>query len=147
MVEDNYEEVKNKLEEIEEEINVPEIRGMNEFKQLISLNPFLLIVSIIGLIELLMLTRMSFYKWLAWASIPTLFNGILYSAGGLFGIKIITSLVNLDKYADIIDPIAKKLSTLMIRYGIVYTILTIVMIASYSVIKNNLKSKTKSKKA
>ena len=74
-------------------------------------------------------------------ALETLLNGIIYSSLGLFGMKIITSLVNLEKYEEIIDPIAKKMSTLMIRHGIILTILTIVMIVTYFVVKNNLKNK------
>ncbi len=145
-VEENYEEVKTKLAEVEEQVNIPDTKGFEEFKKLINLNPYMLGLYLIIIIGLIMLFRMSYYKWLAWVSLPTLLNGIIYSSLGLFGMKIITSLVNLEKYEEIIDPIAKKMSTLMIRYGIVLTIITIVMIVTYFVVKNNLKNKKTTKK-
>ncbi len=140
-VDDTYEEMKGTLEEVEDSVNTSEIKELVYFKKFININPLLFILGIIVIIGLIMLFRMSFYKWLVWASIPTLLNGILYSSLGLFGMRIVTSIVNLEDYTDILDPVAKKMSTLMIRYGIVSIIITIIMIVTYSIVKNKLKVK------
>ncbi len=145
-VDENYDEIKIKLEEVEKKVNIPSNKGFEEFKNVINLNPYMLGLYLFVIVVLIVILRMSYYKWLVWVSIPTLLNGIIYSSLGLFGMKIITSLVNIEQYQEIIDPIAKKMSTLMIRYGIMLTILTIVMIVSYFVIKNNLKVKKKKHK-
>ena len=140
-VSENYDTVKEKLTELNNEIEIPESKEWDLLKKLININPFVIIGIIFGTIILLMILRKSFYKWLIWFSIPTFLNGLLFSAIGLFGMRLVTSLVNLDNYIEIINPIAKKMSTLMIRYGIIFSIATAVMIIIYTVVKNNLKNK------
>lgn len=146
-VEENYDDFKEKLDEATEKVKIPEVKEIEYLKKIININPFLIVGFLLITIILMIVSRMSFYKWLMWSSIPTLLNGVLFSAFGLFGMNLIESLVNLDKYADILDPIAKKMSTMMIRYGIILSIITIIMIVAYSVIKNNFKKNIKTKKA
>ena len=57
--------------------------------------------------------------------------------------NLIETMVSLNEYSEILDPIAKRMSTMMIRYGIILIIITIVMIVIYSVVKNNKKEKVK----
>ena len=83
-----------------------------------------------------MIFRMSFYKGLILVSIPTMLNGIIYSILGLAGMKLITSFANLENYLELLDPVIKKMSTLMIQYGIISIIITIVMITIYVVIRH-----------
>ena len=141
LVEESYEEVKMALEKVQSEVEIPEVKELEFIKMIININPFIILLCILILIGILMILRMSFYKWLAWVSIPTLANGIFLSAFGLFGMRLITTLVDLNDYTDIIDPIAKKMSTMMIKYGIILIIITIFMIIIYSVVKNSKKTK------
>ncbi len=144
-VEENYDEVKDKLEEITEEVKVPEIKEIEYLKKIVNINPFLILAAIIFSFILLMLFRLSFYKWLLWGSIPIFIGGILISAFGLFGIKLITTLAIFDDYTEVIDPIAKKMSTLMIKSGIIAIIITIVMLTIYLIVKNKVKKGKKAK--
>lgn len=136
IVDENYDAVIEKLDEATNEVKVPDIEEIVYLKKVINISPFLIIGGLLGVILLMMLARMSTYKWLAWSSVPTFFSGLLFSALGLFGMNLVESLINLDKYSEVLDPIAKRMSTLMIRYGIVTIIITIVMIVTYSIIKN-----------
>ena len=141
LVDDKYEEIKNTLAEVEQEVDLKEVEEFVVIKEFININPYIIGLFILATIIIIMLFQASFYKWLLWVSIPTFLNGIIYSSVGLFGMRVITTLIDLNKYSDIIDPIAKKMSTLMIQYGIILIISTIVMLIIYSIIKNKLKKK------
>ena len=134
-VDENYEDVKNKLREASEEVNI-ESKEFEYFKDFININPYMIFLIIIGIIILIMIFRMSFYKGLILVSIPTMLNGIIYSILGLAGMKLITSFANLENYLELLDPVIKKISTLMIQYGIISIIITIVMITIYVVIRH-----------
>ncbi len=140
-VEDNYEDVKEKFDEVREEIKIPELKESEILKDIINFNPITISIFIILAIVLLMLSRKSLYKWLIWVSVPTILNGILFSALGLFGIQLITSLIDAEKFNDIIDPIAKKMSTLMVEYGLGSMIIAIVMFIFYLIINSKIKKK------
>lgn len=134
-VDENYEDVKNKLREASEEVNI-ESKEFEYFKDFININPYMIFLIIIGIIILIMIFRMSFYKGLILVSIPTMLNGVIYSILGLAGMKLITSFANLENYLELLDPVIKKMSTLMIQYGIISIIITIVMITIYVVIRH-----------
>ena len=134
-VDENYENVKNKLVEATEEVKI-ESKEFDYFKKIININPYIIFLVIIGIMILIMIFRWSFYKSLILVSIPTMLNGIIYSILGLAGMKLITTFANLDNYIEILDPIIKRMSTLMIQYGIILIIITIVMITIYIVMRH-----------
>ncbi len=141
-VEENYDDVKNKLEEIVKEVKIPEIKEVSYLKKIININPFVLGIMIAILALFLVLLRPK-YKWLVWFSIPTFLVGLLFSTLGLFGIKLITSLTIFDNYNELITPIAKKMSTMMIRYGIITIVITIVLLIIYLIIRNKTNNEEK----
>ena len=146
LVDDNYEEVKEKLDEIKEEVKIPELKEIEALKTIINISPFIIMGAILIMFSLLMIFRQSFYKWLLWSSVPTFLNGIIFSLIGIFGSKILNTIKALSDYSDLIDPIAKKMSTLMMKYGFISIVITVIMLTIYLIINNKKKEKKSTKK-
>ena len=146
LVDDNYEEVKEKLDEIKEEVKIPELKEIVYLKTIINISPFIIMGAILIMFSLLMIFRQSFYKWLLWSSVPTFLNGIIFSLIGIFGSKILNTIKALSDYSDLIDPIAKKMSTLMMKYGFISIVITVIMLTIYLIINNKKKEKKSTKK-
>ena len=146
LVDDNYEEVKEKLDEIKEEVKIPELKEIVYLKTIINISPFIIMGAILIMFSILMLFRQSFYKWLLWSSVPTFLNGIIFSLIGIFGSKILNTIKALSDYSDLIDPIAKKMSTLMMKYGFISIVITVIMLTIYLIINNKKKEKKSTKK-
>ena len=143
IVNDNYGNVKYELEELAKDINFNDIKEVEIVTKILSTSTILLIGGVILCIVLLVIFRHSFYKWLKWASIPTIISGLICLGVGLIGKSLIIPRVNLGKYEFFLKLIAENIIKNVAIYGALLLGLGLVLIIIHAVIKKTVSKKVK----
>ena len=138
IVSNNYSNVKYELDELSKDINFDDIVGVDLVTKILSTSTILLIGGVVLCVVLLIIFRHSFYKWLKWASIPTIASGIVCLVVGLLGGYLIIPRIDFGKYEFFLKLIAENIIKNVAIYGALLFGIGLVLLIIHAVIKKTL---------
>ena len=135
IVSDNYGNVKKELDELSKDIKFDEIKELATIEEILSTKTILVVGGIVLCIVLLIIFRHSFYKWLKWASFPTIINGVIFVCIGLLGTSFLKDRIDYGQYDFILEPIISKIAENITIFGAIALGVGILMVIIHHFIK------------